>query len=133
MKHLKKFSRKTIMNLFVCFYESPYWSQSVDILNSLELPTSIEISKGHHRGLAVQVLLDTNLEDSRNIAEEISKKFPEQPLIVLSEVDVIMKKMPIGHYYDDDLVEPGRYFDRLVRGRKSGIFIYDDTTPKVGK
>ena len=44
-----------------------------------------------------------------------------------------MKKIPIGHYYDDDLVEPGRYFDRLVIGRKSGIFIYDDTTPKVDK
>ena len=45
----------------------------------------------------------------------------------------LMKKIPIGHYYDDDLVEPGRYFDRLVIGRKSGIFIYDDTTPKVDK
>ena len=133
MKHLKKFRRKTIMNLFICFYESPYWSQSVDILNSLELPTSIEISKGHHRGLAVQVLLDTNLEDSKKIAQDILKKFPEEPLIVLSEIDVIMKKIPIGHYYDDDLVEPGRYFDRLVIGRKSGIFIYDDTTPKVDK
>jgi hypothetical protein len=127
MKHLKKFQRKTIMNLFICFYESPNWVQSVEILNSLKLPTSIEISKGHHRGLAFQVLLDTNLEDSKNIAEEISKKFPEQPLIVLSEVDVIMKKMPIGHYYDDDLVEPGRYFDKLVSQNQRGIFIYDDT------
>jgi hypothetical protein len=133
MKHLKKFERKTIMNLFICFYESPYWEKSIEILRSLQLPTSIEVSKGHHRGLAVQVLLDTNLEDSKRIAEDVFKKFPEEPIIVLSEINVIMKKIPIGHYYDDDLVEPGRYFDQLVSQRKSGIFIYDDTTTKVIK
>ncbi len=133
MKHLKKFERKTIMNLFICYYESPHWKESVEILNSLELPTSVEISKGHHRGLASQVLLDTNLEESKKIAEDVLKKFPEEPLIVISEINVIMKKMPIGHYYDDDLVEPGRYFDVLVKEGKRGLFIHDETIPKVIK
>ena len=41
--------------------------------------------------------------------------------------------MPIGHYFDDDLVEPGRYFDVLVKDGKTGLFIHDETVPKVIK
>lgn len=130
MKHLKTFNenlnfqQKTIMNLFICEYESPNWDESVKIFNSLDLPTSVEISKGHHLGLSFQILLDTNLQESEKTAKEILTKFPELPLIVISEVDVEMKDIPIGYYFDKDLWEPGRYFDRLVSERKKGLFIY---------
>lgn len=130
MIHLKtfnensKFQRKTIMNLFICEYESPNWNESIKIFNSLQLPTSVEISKGHHIGLAFQILLDTNIEQSEKLAKEILIKFPELPLIVISEVDIEMKEMPIGYYFDKSLWEPGRYFDKLVRDGKRGLFIY---------
>lgn len=61
MIHLKtfnensKFQRKTIMNLFICEYGSPIWNESIKIFNSLQLPTSVEISKGHHIGLSFQI------------------------------------------------------------------------------
>lgn len=34
-----------------------------------------------------------------------------------------MKEMPIGYYFDKSLWEPGRYFDKLVRDGKRGLFI----------
>ena len=34
-----------------------------------------------------------------------------------------MKDQPIGWWQDNDLVEPGRYFDKLVSEGKSGVFM----------
>lgn len=125
MNYLEKFKRKTIMNLFVCDYDSPYWKESCEILDSLDFETSIPLSKGHYKGLSIQVLLDTNLEDSKKFVMEILEKFPEKPLCVLSDVRVIMKSNPIGRYFDNDLVGPGRYFDFLLSSGKRGLFVYD--------
>jgi hypothetical protein len=41
---------KVILNMYICDYESPNWKDNVEILNSIEFPTSIPTSKGHHRG-----------------------------------------------------------------------------------
>jgi hypothetical protein len=37
---------------------------------------------------------------------------------------VKMKTTPIGQWQDDDLVEPGRYFDKLLKSRETGIFVF---------
>ena len=129
MKYLKLFEdvdmvKKTIMNIFLCNYKSDFWEESISIFKSLELPTSVQISSGSHKGLAFQVLLDINLEDSKKLANDIIEKFPETPLVVISEVMVKMKTTPIGQWQDDDLVEPGRYFDKLLISRETGIFVY---------
>ena len=129
MKYLKLFEgvgmvRKTIMNIFLCNYESDFWEESISIFKSLSLPTSVQISGASHKGLAYQVLLDINLEDAKILANDIIEKFPETPLIVISEVMVKIKKTPIGQWQDDDLIEPGRYFDRLLSAGETGIFIY---------
>lgn len=130
------------MNMFICRREypigtsnsNPNWTKCVDILHSIKFPTSVEISGAHHRGLAVQVLLDTNLEDSASFCRELLDKFlPEVPLIVISEVNVEIKNSPIGKWYDDDLVQPGRYFDKLVTEGKTGLVIMDENTPKIIK
>jgi hypothetical protein len=128
-----RFQKKTIMYMFICDYESPCWRESVEILKSLDLPTSIETSKGHHGGLSLQVLLDTNLEDSIKYVTDILTLFPCEPLIVISEVHVIFKKIPIGHYFDNDLIQPSRYFDKLVKENKKGVFVHDGTIPKIIK
>lgn len=134
--------KKVIMNMFICRREypigtsnsNPNWTKCVDILHSIKFPTSVEISGAHHRGLAVQVLLDTNLEDSASFCRELLDKFlPEVPLIVISEVNVEIKNSPIGKWYDDDLVQPGRYFDKLVTEGKTGLVIMDENTPKIIK
>jgi hypothetical protein len=44
-----------------------------------------------------------------------------------------IKDSPIGHWQDDDLVQPGRYFDRLVSEGKTGLVIHDENTPKIIK
>ena len=129
MKYLKLFEdvgmvKKTIMNIFLCNYKSDFWEESISIFKSLELPTSVQISSGSHKGLAFQVLLDINLEDAKKLADDIIEKFPETPLIVISEVMVKMKTTPIGQWQDDDLVEPGRYFDKLLKTGETGIFVY---------
>lgn len=137
-----KTEKKIIMNMFICNRESPigtsntnqYWSKCVDILHSIKFPTSVEISGAHHRGLAVQVLLDTNLEESVSFCRGLLDKFlPEIPLIVISEVNVQIKDSPIGHWSDDDLVQPGRYFDKLVSEEQTGLVIHDESTPKIVK
>lgn len=137
-----KMEKKVIMNMFICRREypigtlnpNPNWAKCVDILHSIEFPTSFEISGAHHRGLAVQVLLDTNLEESASFCRELLDKFlPEVPLIVISEVNVEIKNSPIGEWYDDDLVQPGRYFDKLVSEGKTGLIIMDENTPKIIK
>lgn len=130
MKYLKLFEdvdmvKKTIMNIFLCSYKSDFWEESISIFKSLSLPTSIKISSGSHKGLAYQILLDINLEDAEILANDIIEKFPETPLIVISEVMVKMKTTPIGEWQDEDLVEPGRYFDKLLATRENGIFIYN--------
>lgn len=136
-----KLESKVIMNMFICRRESintdnpnPNWVKCVETLKSIEFPTSIKTSAAHHRGLAIQVLLDTNLEDSVSFCKELLDKFlPEIPLIVIAEVNVKIKDTPIGHWYDDDLVQPGRYFDKLVSEGKNGLVIYDENTPKIVK
>lgn len=129
LKYLKLFEdvdmvKKTIMNIFLCNYKSDSWEKSISIFKSLELPTSVQISSGSHKGLAYQILLDLNLEDAKILANDIIEKFPETPLVVISEVMVKMKTTPIGQWQDDDLVEPGRYFDKLLRSGETGIFVY---------
>lgn len=116
--------KKTIMNIFICEYDYPLWEECVSIFKSLILPTSVKISGAHHRGLAFQILLDINLEETIELSNKIINKFPQEPLIVISEVRVKMKNSPIGLYQDGDLVGPGRYFDQLVKGGKTGLFIF---------
>jgi hypothetical protein len=117
--------KRTILNFFICHYGSTNWKKNVDILNNIDFPTSIDTSKGHHSGLAVQVLLDLDLDKAKEFSEHLLKLFEhENPTIVISEVDVIMKNKPIGEYFDKDLWEPGRYFDKLVSEGMIGIFIY---------
>ena len=117
--------KKTIMNIFICEYSHPLWEECVSIFKSLSFPTSVQISGAHHRGLSFQILLDINLEESIELSNNIINKFPQEPLIVISEVRVKMKDSPIGEYQDNDLVGPGRYFDQLVKECKTGLFIFE--------
>jgi len=137
-----KMEKKVIMNMFICRREfpigtsnmNPNWSKCVEVLHSIKFPTSVEISSAHHRGLAVQLLLDTNLEESASFCRGLLDKFlPEVPLIVISEVNVEIRNTPIGHWFDDDLVQPGRHFDKLVSEKKTGLVIHDENTPKIIK
>ena len=115
---------KVILNMYICDYQSPNWKENVEILNSIEFPTSIPTSKGHHRGLAIQVLLDLNIKEAKDYANSLLTKFKADPTIVIAQVDVKMKNSPIGYYFDKDLWEPGRYFDNLVRQVKVGLYVY---------
>jgi hypothetical protein len=129
---IKKFSEyapKVIMNIFVCRYTSSdsYWKECVVKLREVisKLPHTVQHSSGNPFGLGAQILLDSDIEESIKISEEILDFFPNKPLIVLSEVNVEVKDLniPIGEYQDNDLVEPGRKFDLLISENKSGIFV----------
>ncbi len=124
---------KVILNMYICDYQSPNWLDNIKILNSVKFPTSIPTSKGHHRGLAIQVLLDLNLEEAQNFATDLLTTFKDEPTIVIAEVEVKMKNSPIGYYFDQDLWEPGRYFDKLISQGKKGLYIHNKDLPKVVK
>ena len=128
---LNKPANKVIFNMFICDYESPNWKENVEILKSIDFQTSIEKSKGYHKGLAIQVLLDMDIQSAKEFSDEISNMFLDKPLIVIAEVNVIMKKQPIGYYFDKDLWEPGRYFDKLIESGERGVFIYDPKSHQV--
>ena len=137
-----KMENKVIMNMFICRREfprgtlnmNPNWIKCVEILRTIKFPTSVEISGAGHSGLGVQALLDTNIEDSASFCRGLLDKFlPEVPLIVISEVNLQIKDDPIGHWQDDDLVQPGRYFDKLVSEGITGLVIHDENTPKIIK
>ena len=137
-----KMEKKVIMNMFICRREfpigtsnmNPNWIKCVEILRTIKFPTSVEISRASSRGLGVQALLDTNIEDSASFCRGLLDKFlPEVPLIVISEVNVQIKDAPIGHWFDDDLVQPGRYFDKLVSEEVTGLVIHDENAPKIIK
>ena len=124
---------KVILNMYICDYESQNWKDNVELLNSIEFPTSIPTSIGHSRGLAIQVLLDLNMEESEEYSNLLLTKFKDDPTIVIAEVVVNIKNSPIGLYFDKDLWEPGRYFDNLVRQGKVGLYIYTKDLPKINK
>ena len=115
--------------MFICNYKSSKWHDNVMRLRSIKFPTSVETSKGHHRGLSIQVLLDLDLISAKEFAEDIKSKFSDisdDVLIVLAEVNVQMKKQPIGYYFDKSLWKPGNYFDKLVHEDKTGVFFYSE-------
>jgi hypothetical protein len=122
---INKPANKVIFNMFICDYESPKWKENVEILKRIDFPTSIEKSKGYHKGLSIQVLLDMDIQSAKEFSDEIFNMFLDKPLIVIAEVNVIMKKQPIGYYFDKDLWEPGRYFDKLIERGEGGVFIYE--------
>jgi len=124
---------KVIFNMFICGRLVPNWEQNVEILKTIQFPTSVESSKGHHNGLAIQVLLDLDLKSAEEFSNEVISKLPDKPLIVIADVNVVMKKQPIGYYFDQDLWEPGRYFDKLVSQGKRGLYIHTKDMPKVNK
>ena len=114
--------KKVILNIFICKHMSQYWEQCVNILHGIKFKTSIDTSTGHHRGLAIQVLLDYDtIKDTKELTNKLLNIFPVTPLIVIGEVDVIFKNIPIGQYQDDSLVGIGRHFDYLVKQGKKGL------------
>lgn len=117
---------KVIMNIFICYRESPLWEESLNIFKSIKktLPTSVGISGGSHLGLSYQILLDVDIDKAVDLSNDISQKIISPILIVLSDVIVEMKDIPIGEWVDKDLIEPGIYFDKLVSENKTGIFKY---------
>lgn len=116
---------KVILNMLICERTSPYWEQCVNIMHIISFPTSIETSTGHQMGLGLQVLLDyDNINEANTFAKSLLDIFPTIPLILISEVNVKIKNIPIGMYQDDSLVNPGRTFDKLVKEHKTGLYIY---------
>lgn len=115
---------KVILNMFICEHQSPKWEECVDLLLPFKFPTSVGISKGHNIGLSLQVLLDyKSIDEAKGILNKLLNYFPITPLIVVSEVYIELKNIPIGWYNDSSLINPGRYFDKLVKNNKKGLFI----------
>lgn len=131
MKHIKLFENfiyKTLMNLYICDrgVNNDIWIKSTEIINNFNFPIWINPSFGHWKGYGMQIVLDANLKESIEISKNLINKLPITPLIVLYPINLNKSELPIGEYYDNQLIKPGRYFDKLIKENKKGIFIYEN-------
>ena len=114
---------KYLIYIYFCDYSDPRFNDFVGRFNDLDINFWVEPSKGHHNGFAIQSILDTHsLKRAKQTAKELYETFDDDIVIVLSKQRVSNKE-PIGSNNEDVFTEPGRYFDKLVRQNKKGVYI----------
>lgn len=113
-----------LLNIFVSDYNDPKWADRTNILKKIleELPNIVQPSMGHSKGLALQTILGVDIKEAKLLAESILKKL-DGSLIVLSEIEFENKNIPVGHMQDEGFIKQGRYFDKLAKENRKGIYI----------
>jgi hypothetical protein len=127
IKEFKNLNNKkgVLLNAFLTDYYDAEWEYKVNKLKKIinNLPNMVSPSIGHYKGLGFQTILDTDMKNAKTLAENISENFKEST-IVLSEIEFDYKEnIPVGHYQDSSFVKPGRFFDKLIKDKKIGIYI----------
>jgi len=115
-------SEKVLIYIYFCDYEDENFKKYVDKFNKIDIDFWVKPGKGHHRGFALQSILNTsNLGKAEKIATRLFKIFDENILIVLSK-QMVTNIEPVGENQEDVFVLPGRTFDELVTDKKKGIY-----------
>jgi len=134
VNYLKKYenwvqAEKVIFNIFLCYHESypeniEKWNDYIQKFKKLDVDWWVKPQPGHHSGLAYQSILNTSdIDEAKEISEKILDVFSDDALIVLSKGEV-RNFEPVGQNFDKAFWGCGRYFDKLVREKKKGIYIY---------
>lgn len=118
---------KIIINIFLCYYNESQkdnkWATYLKRFKDLKVDWWVQPHAGNIFGLAYQSILNTNdMDDANSIAKYIFNEFDEDILIVLSK-QCVRNYEPVGLNNDEGFTECGRFFDKLVKGRKKGIFV----------
>lgn len=131
MKYIKtyenlKYEEKVIFNIFLCYHDEENiekWMDCLQKFKNLNINWWVEPNVGHHSGLAYQSILDvSNIKEAEEISKDILKIFNDDALIVISK-QLVHNEEPVGRNHEIAFHECGRYFDKLIRQRKKGLFI----------
>jgi hypothetical protein len=129
-EHIKKVLKeetstevKYLIYIYFCDYDDPRFLEFVSKYEHMDIDFWVKPGKGHHRGFAIQSILNTHSKKrALDTVERIYNEFNQDILIVLSKQRVSNIE-PIGINNEDVFTEVGRYFDKLVKQTKKGIYI----------
>jgi len=114
---------KFLIYIYFCDYMDPRFDEYVNRFNNLNIDFWVKPGKGHHNGFTIQSILNTNnLNQAKQITNQIYETFDEDILIVISKQSVSNTE-PIGTNNEKVFTKPGRYFDKLIRKNKKGIYL----------
>jgi hypothetical protein len=114
---------KVLIYIYFCDHKDKNFREYVNRFQNMDIDFWVKPGKGHHRGFAIQSILDTDdMSESKMIARNISREFDDNILIVLSKQKVSNTE-PVGQNNEEVFVKPGRKFDKLVDKDKKGIYI----------
>lgn len=114
---------KVLIYIYFCDHKDKNFREYVERFQGMDIDFWVKPGKGHHRGFAIQSILDTDdMSEAKIIARDISREFGNNILIVLSKQKVSNTE-PVGQNNEEVFVKPGRKFDKLVDKDKKGIYI----------
>ena len=114
---------KVLIYIYFCDHKDKNFREYVNRFQNMDIDFWVKPGKGHHRGFAIQSILDTDdMSESKMIARDISREFDDNILIVLSKQKVSNTE-PVGQNNEEVFVKQGRKFDKLVDKDKKGIYI----------
>ncbi len=114
---------KYLIYIYFCDYSDPKFKEFVDKFENMDIDFWVKPGKGHHMGFAIQSILNTHSKKrAMDTVEKIYNEFDRDILIVISKQKVTNKE-PIGMNQEDVFTEVGRYFDKLVKNNKKGIYL----------
>jgi hypothetical protein len=114
---------KYLIYIYFCDYEDHRFREFVSKFENMDIDFWVKPGKGHHRGFAIQSILNTHSKKrALDIANKIYDEFNQDILIVLSKQKVTNLE-PIGMNNDKVFIKPGRYFDKLVDKKEIGIYM----------
>jgi len=114
---------KYLIYIYFCDYEDHRFSEFISKFENMDIDFWVKPGKGHHRGFAIQSILNTHSRKrALDIANKIYDEFNQDILIVLSKQKVTNLE-PIGMNNDKVFIKPGRYFDKLVDKKEIGVYI----------
>jgi hypothetical protein len=121
-----KTEEKVIFNIFLCPYatNNKKWVDYIEIFKNLNVDWWVKPNAGNPLGLAYQSILNTDdINEAIKISNYIFEKFDNDVLIVISK-NFVRNFEPVGMNNEDAFIGCGRYFDKLVKNNKKGIFVY---------
>ncbi len=114
---------KVLIYIYFCDHKDKNFREYVNRFQNMDINFWVKPGKGHHRGFSIQSILDTDdMSEAKMIARDISRKFDDNILIVLSKQKVSNIE-PVGQNNEEVFVKPGRKFDKLVSKKEKGIYI----------
>jgi len=115
---------KYIIYVYFCDFDDPRFREFVEKFKEIQNQINfwVKPGKAHHRGFAIQSILDTNnQQEAQTTADFLFEQFDNDILIVLSK-QVVSNLEPIGQNNEEVFIEVGNEFDSLKNKGNIGVY-----------